>query len=398
MNRELTFFVTEPIEELTVGAIAEEALRRGYTTRFEHRMDAEADLGLYVSHVNMIPEVRSTFSAIMLHDLGQHHVVWPHFWQAEPWDRFDVGLLPGPAWREMYEAESLLPGFHGPRLGAFEVGWPKADRLVTGEAALRAEVASHRERLGIQAGPSVLYAPSFENDGKQDDVVQACRDLDCNLLIKQAPWPDSHPEMVANIEEMANAHRGRHPRLHILDSRMDIMSALAMADVLVTDESCVMFEALLFGVPSISVQDWVVPIKTDRRRVRARHDFSVLSTRAQLREHIRILLEQGFHAPGLGKSNTLMGYRDRWFSRRGRAAVATMDLLEWMSGSSPVTSPLHRLFRQQDELKQQVTQLQTWRMEVERSLSWRMTRPLRQWANRVGAVPSGRPSAGGTAR
>lgn len=382
MSRTITFFVTEPIEELTVASVAEEATRRGHAVRFESRLDAEADVGIYVPHATAIPRVNAHFSMVMLHDLGQQQVSWPHFWQVEPWDRFDVGLLPGPAWRAMYEASSVQPGFRGPRLGVYTVGWPKFDRVVAREAALRDEVRALAGHLNLPAGPNILYAPSYENDGKQDDVVAACRNLEANLLIKHASWPERYPERIKAIAEAERKHRGQHPRVFILDHQLDIMTALAMADVLVTDESNVMFEALLFGVPAISVQDWMVPCETPPRRVWKNHDFAIPSTRAELARDMQRVMEAHRDPASPGAARDLAAHRDRWFSHRGRSGQAILDLLEWMAGPSPESQALAGPQPRILSLERTLNELQQWRSTVHRSASWRLTAPLRRMVDR----------------
>lgn len=387
MSRTITFFVTEPIEELTVASVAEEAVRRGHTVRFEHRLDAEADVGIYVPHAPSIPRIQARFSMVMLHDLGQQQVAWPNFWQVEPWDRFDVGLLPGPAWRKMYETCCSRPGFKGPRLGVYTVGWPKSDRVVAREAALRAEIHLLAERLHLPAGRNILYAPSYENDCKQDDVVAACRDLEANLLIKHASWPDRYPERIKAIEEAERKHRGKHPRVFMLDHHLDIMTALAMADLLVTDESNVMFEALLFGVPAITVQDWLVPCETPPRRVWPGHEFTIPSTRTELARDIRRVLQNGFDPDRTGNRLPLADYRDRWFSHRGRSGQAILDLMEWLAGSSPDTQALAGPQPRVLALERTLDEAQQWRATVEHSASWRLTAPLRRVVDMTHPIP-----------
>ena len=219
---------------------------------------------------------------------------------------------------------------------------------------------------------------SYENDGKQDDVVAACRDLEANLLIKHASWPDRYPERIKAIEEAERKHRGQHPRVFMLDHHLDIMTALAMADLLVTDESNVMFEALLFGVPAITVQDWLVPCETPPRRVWKGHEFSLPSTRADLERDIRRVLQSGFDPARFGKAHTLADYRDRWFSHRGRSGQAILDLLEWLAGPSPdaqvMAGPQPHILA----IERTLDEIQQWRSTVEHSASWRLTAPLRR--------------------
>lgn len=385
MPRAITFFVSDSIEELTVSEIADEARRRDWAVTHQRDLSAPAEIGFYVSHVYDIPIVRASFSVVMLHDLGQQQTSWPNFWQAEPWSAFDVGLLPGPRWQAMYDEVSAAPAFSGaPRLGVYEVGWPKADRLCVRRDEFNRELNRVRSELRLPDGPTILYAPSYENDGKQDDVVQACSKLPVNLLIKQAPWSDAWPDIQRNIREMADRHRGL-PRVHLLDPELDIMSALGLADLLITDESCVMFESLLQDVPTLSVQDWLVPCENPPRRVQARHEFAIRTTRANLGDDIRRGLEAGFTTKTYGLPHPLSHYQSQWFSHRGRSAIAIMDLIEWTAGSHPESrsGPGPRIQRWVNEN----TRLVRWRKDVEASLSWRMTRPLRGVIDRFRRTP-----------
>ena len=50
-------------------------------------------------------------------------------------------------------------------------------------------------------------------------------------------------------------------RVKILNSSGDIFNYYGLADLLITDESSVMYESLLFNVPSLSCKDW--PMRTN---------------------------------------------------------------------------------------------------------------------------------------
>ncbi len=358
MKPSITFFVTDLIEELTFRAVKNEAERRGFETSCSYDLSARAQIGLYCCHVTMIEQVNADFSVIMLHDIGQGQEYWPNFWQIETWERFDLGLLPGPMWQSMYNRTASDPAFHGPLLGAYNSGWPKSDRLYDKSGEFHLEVREARKRLGLSEGKTVLYAPSWENDGKQDDFVNSCLDLGCNLLIKQAAWPDAYPHIVRNIDEMEAKYRGYHPRVHVMDRTADILTALALSDVLVTDESCVMFEALLFNVPSISVSDWLIPDVVPSRHTSAHHDFVIHCTKEQLREQVRAVLDQGRNISGNGKDASY--YRGEWYSHLGRSASTCMDLIEWLYESKPYRTAMENInaSRRVTELEQEIAAVQ----------------------------------------
>ena len=67
-----------------------------------------------------------------------------------------------------------------------------------------------------------------------------------------------------NISDLEAKYRN-HPRVKAMDRKTSIMFALALADVIVSEESSVMVEALLFGVPAIAVVDWTIPDRNPPR-------------------------------------------------------------------------------------------------------------------------------------
>jgi hypothetical protein len=131
---------------------------------------------------------------VMLHDLGQEQ--WPecpslepNFWSVSPWSEFDIGVLPGRAWSQCWLSVSANASAR-PRIGEFALGWPKADLVFRNHASFNKEVNQLKATLRLKDRPSELYAPLWENDGKQDDFVRSLIHMPVNLLIKQAPWPE----------------------------------------------------------------------------------------------------------------------------------------------------------------------------------------------------------------
>ena len=404
MKTKITFFITDLIERLTFDGIKNEAERRGYETQFSYDLSEPAQLGFYCCHTPLVSKVNAEFSVVMLHDIGQGQERWPNFWQYEPWDNFDLGLLPGPSWKAMYDNMTVSPNFPGPLLGAFDVGWPKSDRLFTAADDLANEAALARKQLNLAEGKVVLYAPSWENDGKQDDFVNSCLDIGCNLLVKQAPWPDSHPEIVKNIDQMEAKYRNYHPRLHIMNRETDIITALALSDVIVTDESCVMFEALLFNIPSISVRDWIIPDCTPPRFSSAPHDFVIQSSKSKLREDVSMALD--YDKNSNSTDGKMAGYRAKWFSHMGSSAVACMDLVEWLYCSQPYKTAIEntklsaKLLRLEQKLEEtekglasitnslqatnkKLLEYKTLIDFVNQSRTWRYTRPIRRMIEKI---------------
>jgi hypothetical protein len=144
-----------------VEPLAEEAAKRGYTIHFTEQMDERAEIGVYCQHA-CIPN--ADFSIIMLHDLAQRHDIWPNFWHYEPWHHFDIGLLPGQTWVDRWQYLADFP-VAKTKLGVFNLGWPKADLIFRNHDQFATAAQQLREKLGLKHKKSILYAPSWENDG-----------------------------------------------------------------------------------------------------------------------------------------------------------------------------------------------------------------------------------------
>ena len=114
--RNLTCFHTDEVERQTALPIAAEAEKRGYRVHFSGNILERCEIGLYCQHA-CFPR-NAELSVIMLHDLGQGHNRWPDIWRYEPWDHFDIGLLPGRAWANRWQSCSAAP-YTRPRLGVF---------------------------------------------------------------------------------------------------------------------------------------------------------------------------------------------------------------------------------------------------------------------------------------
>ena len=331
MKRDITFFHTDQVEWQTLQPVADEAESRGYSVRSSDQLDTPAQIGFYCSHC---PSPKnSRFSAIMLHDLAQRHDIWPNYWQAEPWDAFDLGFLPGPSWGERWYQSSRQPSSR-PRLGVFQLGWPKADSLFCQKEGFAQQTAELRKQLGLRHPTSILYAPSWENHGKQDDFVRALRELPVNLLLKQAPWSSNYPEVLGNIAEMNTLHHHAGPDIHVIDPQVSIIHCLALADIMVSDESSVLIEALLLDVPGIAVTDWLIPDTTPPRRASVPFDFVTKAEIGHLRETVSATLEN------IGRTRRqLETLRCQHFSCLGHSAVSIMDVLDACIAGKPAPHP-----------------------------------------------------------
>lgn len=282
-EKNITFFYTDKGEYYNLEPLEEEAARRGFKTHFTTNLEEAAEIGIYCQHAPMLLRKNSKFSVILLHDLSQGHDRWPSFWEMERWDEFDIGILPGKTWKDIWEQCGCFY-YTNPRCGAFELGYPKCDTLYDEE--LLARTKELKQQLNLKYDFSVLYAPSWENDGKEDDFVKALADLPVNLLIKQCHWNEEYEEygeVINNIKEMHRLHEGKYENLYYIEPEESIMVALGICDMVVSDESSVMAEATMFGKLSIAIIDWLVMDTIPHQLVSVPMDFVIKSKKNDMR-------------------------------------------------------------------------------------------------------------------
>ena len=114
--------------------------------------------------------------------------------------------------------------------------------------------------------------------------------LDVNILVKQAPFNEKEfPHICKNIREMYELHKDNE-RVTLLDVTENIFTAIAVSDVLVSEESSTMCEAIMMGVPAVSVSDWLIPDTTPSRYPKDDYDFVVKTKIADLGDCIKTII------------------------------------------------------------------------------------------------------------
>lgn len=286
LKKEITFIYSDKAEEQLMKPIYNEAKERGYKVLMTMNKFQKCEIGVYCQHKNF-PQF-SKFSVIMLHDIIQAYGRWPDLWYIEPWNKYNVGILPGNRWVENW-AQCSQYFYARPKNGMYKVGWPKADVLAGIDGKSNREQFYKEHNMDINK-PTILYAPAWENDGKQDEFVQAMLKLDVNILIKQAPFNEKEfPHICKNIRDMYELHKD-NKRVTLLDVSENIFTAIAVSDVLVSEESSTMCEAVLMGVPAVSVSDWLIPDTTPSRYPKDDYDFVVKTKIAELGECISAII------------------------------------------------------------------------------------------------------------
>lgn len=336
MEKKITFIACDKGEKSLSDCIVREAEKRGYSVTVTKNIFAKDEIVFYCQH-QCFPQKRSKLSCIMLHDLGQQHGKWPNIWVKENWDKFDVGFLPNREWSQMWHDASKY-SFVRPRLGCFNVGWPKADVLSSDDFTQQAK--SLAKKLGLQTKRrTILYAPSWENDNKQLDFINAFKDSDVNMLIKQYPVEiDMFPDQYYAINQMADACKDMKD-VFILDSTESIFSAIVLSDVLVSDESSTLLENMLMGKPSIAVTDWLIPDQDPPRLPVVPYEFVVKTDKAHLQETALDVLSNYETFSDQAKK-----YRDMNFPHIGNTAGMIMDVIDaYVDGKAPPIEPISEL-------------------------------------------------------
>lgn len=322
IKKHITFFHTDKGEYYNLKPIADEAQKRGYEVTFTENILQKAEIGIYCQHI-CFPE-NSKFSVILLHDMAQGHNRWPNLWERERWNKFDIGILPGPEWSKRWE-ECACQYYANPRLGAYAFGYPKSDIINTPGVVNCAQKL--RAQFNLKYNFSVLYAPSWENDNKEDDFVRALASLPINLLIKQAHWPDAYSEIIENIRQMRLLHEGKFDNVYYIEPEESILTALELCDMVVSDESSVMTEAILFNKPSIAVCDWLIPDTTPHRYASVPMDYVLKCKKDDLREYVEKL---AFHPEIYADAQKI--FTDI-FSNQGNCCNDILDTIDYYTQS-----------------------------------------------------------------
>lgn len=289
VKKEITFFAQNKGEYYNLLPIMDYARERGYQVKHTDDLREKAEIGVYCQHFGR-PE-NSKFSVVLLHDMAQGHNRWPNIWELERWSAYDIGIVPGEEWRDRWE-RCAFQYYANPRCGAYMFGYPKSHEIYSEEMKKRAEEL--KKEMNLKYEMSVLYAPSWECWEKEDDFVRALASLPVNLLVKQAPWAKGYGDTITNnVKNMRELHEGKYDNLHYFEWDENILVCLMMSDLLVSDESSVMMEALLFGVPSIGVQDWMVPDTTPPRFACIPFKNVYKCKKVELREKVEKLIAIG---------------------------------------------------------------------------------------------------------
>ena len=320
---DITFFYTDMGEYFNLKPLADFADSSGHKVHFTRDIKEKAKVGVYCQH-HTYPE-NSDFSVILLHDMAQGHNRWPNFWYAEPWDKYDLGITPGSLFSSLYK-KTGNNYYSNPTYGVYEFGYPKSDIIY--DKGLDERAKNFKKKLGFKYDYTVLYAVSWEYFDKEDDFVRAVASLPVNMLIKQSDWSDDYMAIKDSIKKMRSMHEGKYDNIYYLEPEESILTALKMCDMVVSDESSVMLEALMFNKPSVGVTDWMIPDTDPPRPSSIPLDYCFRIKKVELREYVERM------SKGLIDFGKYIDFGDTIFANKGHVCEDIMNAIEYYTGVS----------------------------------------------------------------
>ncbi len=255
LKKDITFYCEDIVERQLIEPLYQVFKKKEYKVKITNDLDETSEIGYYCTPSTHVKKVNSKFSIISLGGMDQGKLFWPNFWYKEPWSKFDLGILPGKFWQKMWQNSTWYTGAL-PKIGVVITGWPKTQNIIKN--------FPKRKYLNQKHNLNILYAPCFENDEKGINVVKSIQELKVNLLVKHLPWNQKnekirYKDIRSNIAKMIRFTKNNFKNnFKIYNSKSNIFEIFDKADLLITDESSLIFESLLFNVPSLSCEDWLM--------------------------------------------------------------------------------------------------------------------------------------------
>ena len=265
MKKKIVFYYQDLPQKQLFDNFSKKINKKKFKVVFTKNYKISSDFGFYADDTNKINEINSKVSFITIGGMDQGKLFWPNLWLKENWDRFDYGILPGNKWAKMWRLSSWYDKAHTKK-AMLLTGWAKTETI---------------KKYKKNKFKTILYAPCFETDNKGVDVIDAIKDTNIRLLIKHLPWDQKRDEkkfkdVRQNIEKMQiYAKKKLGNRAVIINSKENIMKFYSHANILITDESSVMYEALLFNLPTLSCEDWPMRINNKNKPRKIKKDNNV---------------------------------------------------------------------------------------------------------------------------
>ncbi len=287
----LIFIAKDSISKHTWEPVISAAIIRGHEVILTTDINTEGDIGFYCDDKST-PGAQK-LKVISINGLDQDHVIRPNyakFFVEENWGDFDLGILPGKRWFEGMKIAAQVAPYCAPRLGVIEAGWPKSDIVFTKGDPL----ILRRQKKNPKV---ILYAPQTEQDFKQTEVVEALLGTDYELWVKH--WETKAQQKIcpefltdAYMQNLANENSWAQQKIYafrLFSPEENFMKIIIGADLLITDQSSVLYEAALCGIPTLTVRDWKHACG-NCQGPQPSPDITVVSESGKLRESIEEIL------------------------------------------------------------------------------------------------------------
>lgn len=282
MPPEVTLYIDGEHEADVVRPIGTGFARRGCAVVETGDFAQPSEIGIYACHPNRFFDFGvgewqrppSDVAVLALHDLGQDNGADTGYFSVDSWHTFDYGLLPGRHWAELWK-RAEEQGMPGPTHGMHLVGWPKADAMWADSAAHEAAVVELRQRCGLDDRLTLLLGCSWSDERQLDELLTAVDPSRHQVLARypvpvdpdpESPWAQKLTE-VAEIQRRTRTRAAADPRVAVSPDGAGVMTVVGAADVIVSNGSGLLYEAVLAGVPGISVRSWQHPAGRDGDRL-----------------------------------------------------------------------------------------------------------------------------------
>lgn len=269
----ITLFYSDEVEHKILLPLKYEFEVRGYGVKFSNNFDEPSEIGIYACHTNYFGLSKSggwykppsNFSVICLHDLYHDNGDREYMFSNDSWDVFDLGLVPGERWLDIYR-DGVARGFNGPKYGVRKVGWPVSDQVFN--------IQSHSARdnltssLGLDASKkTILLGASWLSKSMIEDCLVALDLSEYNFVIKivdwtrtefgDSPWEKIFSAQVSETQKVINFAKNNFLKVAPFD--INISELIGAADLVLSNGSNIMFEALIQNKPSICIKEWFHP-------------------------------------------------------------------------------------------------------------------------------------------
>lgn len=317
LDKSITIYYSQKHERKPIQPLVRVAKEAGYEVSYTKNSETASEIGIYTQNPDKYDTISATKSILLPHAYDQY--LSPHKWGEGNTKRFDFVMLPGEHIAQLWKSQSWWDAAV-PKRGVYITGMPKHDLLDT--STFKSTVDEHASTFNVDPDtPAILYAPGGgECDNKLLDVVAAAKDVGASMLLRYGPWVDS--------ESVYDRHG------EIIDDNMvsvlpyddiDIMHCLALSDVVVSEETSVLYESCIFDTVPIVVTDWPLRKKENRFNYStfSHPDFSMETTRDVLTATLRNVVAN--HGQYLEQVETA---RKTHFSHIGTSSAVILEMLD----------------------------------------------------------------------